>query len=86
VRPSQSDVGIVAALAAIGWALSVFGLKPVAFMYLFPYLVVNMNLVLITYLQHTAPYIPHYRNVRFVCMTGCCAVGKGGWFACAGRV
>jgi omega-6 fatty acid desaturase (delta-12 desaturase) len=43
-----------------------FGVQAVATYYFIPYLVVNMNLVLITYLQHTDEYVPHYRPTNGV--------------------
>ncbi len=60
----QSDVGILVVVSLIAFATHTLGWKLVLAFYGLPYLVVNAHLVLITYLQHTAPYIPHYRSVR----------------------
>jgi len=38
------------------------GFQNVAFYYLIPYMITNYHLVLITYLQHTDVYMPHFRN------------------------
>lgn len=56
-----SDIGFFMAVALVGAACVNFGAQAVATYYFIPYLVVNMNLVLITYLQHTDAYVPHYR-------------------------
>lgn len=66
----MSDVGMVGALAAIYFASQAFGFQAVAAYYLVPYLVVNFHLVLITFLQHTDTYIPHYRSQEFTFMRG----------------
>lgn len=59
----QSDIGFAIAVSILGYCIAAFGWSAVWRLYVIPYLVVNANLVLITYLQHTAPYVPHYRNV-----------------------
>jgi omega-6 fatty acid desaturase (delta-12 desaturase) len=56
-----SDIGFFGALALIAGACARFGVAAVCAFYVLPYLVVNMNLVLITYLQHTDEYVPHFR-------------------------
>jgi len=58
----KSDVGIAAMIAVLCAAGRVFGTAAVLKYYLVPYLVVNFWLVIITLLQHTAPYLPHYRD------------------------
>ena len=65
-----SNAGFVAALAALGAAAARFGVGAVAAYYVLPYLVVNMNLVLITYLQHTDAVVPHYREPEFEWLRG----------------
>ncbi|KAI9091115.1 fatty acid desaturase-domain-containing protein [Phlyctochytrium arcticum] len=57
-----SDMGIVVMLAILGAAAHTFGPLAVVKYYLIPYLNVNAWLVLITFLQHTDPRIPHYRE------------------------
>nr|ALA48975.1 delta-12 fatty acid desaturase 2 [Umbelopsis isabellina] len=57
-----SDLGIVGALAGIFYATQVLGPITVLKYYFIPYLGVNFWLVLITYLQHTDPKLPHYRE------------------------
>jgi omega-6 fatty acid desaturase (delta-12 desaturase) len=38
------------------------GIGNVVFYYFIPYLIVNYHLVLITYLQHTDVFVPHFRG------------------------
>ncbi|CAG8608056.1 7336_t:CDS:2 [Cetraspora pellucida] len=57
-----SDIGIIIALSAIYYFSYVYSFITVVKYYLIPYLVVNHWLVLITYLQHTDPKLPHYRK------------------------
>lgn len=57
----KSDIGIIAMLGALGYAINVFGFEPVWRWYFMPWLWVNFWLVTITFLQHTHPSIPHYR-------------------------
>ncbi|KAL1950675.1 hypothetical protein VTO73DRAFT_5799 [Trametes versicolor] len=70
-RPDQrsqifiSNVGIMLWMAAIGWSISQWGFFEVFRVYLIPYLWVNHWLVLITFLQHTDPILPHYRASEF---------------------
>jgi len=60
-----SDIGVVLWLAAIFYSINTFGFFEVFRLYLIPYLWVNHWLVLITFLQHTDPVIPHYRPAEF---------------------
>ena len=62
------EVGVSAAgVAAAAWTLwsvahGSAGWLPVVQLYLVPYFIVNFWLVMITYLQHTHPSLPHYRE------------------------
>ncbi|KAJ7867040.1 hypothetical protein B0H13DRAFT_2670567 [Mycena leptocephala] len=56
-----SDVGVALWLLGLGAAVWVYGWRPVAVVYVQPYLWVNHWLVLITLLHHTDPLLPHYR-------------------------
>ncbi|OSD07329.1 hypothetical protein PYCCODRAFT_1430581 [Trametes coccinea BRFM310] len=70
-RPDQrgqiiiSNVGIMLWMAGITMAISQWGFFEVFRVYLVPYLWVNHWLVLITFLQHTDPILPHYRASEF---------------------
>jgi len=54
-----SDVGVVAFIGMLAYWVSHSGFAPFAALYLGPYLVVNMWLVLYTWLQHTDTDVPH---------------------------
>ncbi|KAH9936095.1 delta12-fatty acid desaturase [Fomitopsis serialis] len=60
-----SDVGIALWFGAVCWAIYAYGFVEVFRVYLVPYLWVNHWLVLITFLQHTDPILPHYRAPEF---------------------
>jgi len=78
-RPHQygqivlSDIGIVIWLGGVIAAIQHFGFADVARLYLVPYLWVNHWLVLITFLQHTDPLLPHYRAPEFTFPRGALA-------------
>nr|GAT58469.1 predicted protein [Mycena chlorophos] len=60
-----SDVGVVLWIAALVYSSNRYSFATVFKLYLSPYLWVNHWLVLITFLQHTDPYLPHYRPPQF---------------------
>ncbi|KAJ6583894.1 fatty acid desaturase-domain-containing protein [Mycena vulgaris] len=60
-----SDIGVAFWLAGLIAAIYVYGFTTVFTVYLVPYLWVNHWLVLITFLQHTDPLLPHYRAPQF---------------------
>jgi omega-6 fatty acid desaturase (delta-12 desaturase) len=68
-----SDIGFFAAVGAIIYASNVFGWSTVAKYYFIPYLVVNAYLVLITYLQHTDIFVPHFAGKEFTWLRGALA-------------
>jgi omega-6 fatty acid desaturase / acyl-lipid omega-6 desaturase (Delta-12 desaturase) len=57
-----SDLGFFTALAGIVYAAYTLGAGTVALYYGAPYMVCNLYLVLITYLQHTDVFMPHFRG------------------------
>ncbi|KAK7681610.1 hypothetical protein QCA50_015343 [Cerrena zonata] len=65
-----SNVGVVLWLAAIAASINTWGFLTVFRTYLVPYLWVNHWLVLITFLQHTDPILPHYRAPEFTFARG----------------
>jgi omega-6 fatty acid desaturase / acyl-lipid omega-6 desaturase (Delta-12 desaturase) len=56
-----SDLGIILTFTALTLASKTWGFSTVFCFYVLPYFWVNHWLVLITYLQHTDPALPHYR-------------------------
>ncbi|KAI0087792.1 oleoyl phosphatidylcholine desaturase [Irpex rosettiformis] len=61
----MSDVGVFIWMGAVALAISHFGFANTFRVYLQPYLWVNHWLILITFLQHTDPLLPHYRASEF---------------------
>lgn len=51
----------MAAFSILCYAIYAQGFRNVAFYYLIPYMITNYHLVLITYMQHTDVYMPHFR-------------------------
>ncbi|KAG9315663.1 fatty acid desaturase-domain-containing protein [Chiua virens] len=68
-----SDIGILLWLAGVAGSIYNFGFWNVFRLYLVPYLWVNHWLVLITFLQHTDPLLPHYRAPEFTFPRGALA-------------
>jgi len=68
-----SDVGVLFWAAALYYSINRFGFFEVFRTYLVPYLWVNHWLVLITFLQHTDPLLPHYRPGEFTFPRGALA-------------
>ncbi|KAJ7214031.1 delta-12 fatty acid desaturase protein [Mycena pura] len=60
-----SDIGVALWLVGLIAATYAFGFRSVFIVYIVPYLWVNHWLVLITFLQHTDPLLPHYRAPQF---------------------
>ncbi|KIY65478.1 hypothetical protein CYLTODRAFT_492309 [Cylindrobasidium torrendii FP15055 ss-10] len=56
-----SDIGSALWLAAISAGIQEWGFMTVFRVYLVPYLWVNHWIIMITFLQHTDPWLPHYR-------------------------
>jgi omega-6 fatty acid desaturase (delta-12 desaturase) len=55
-----SDLGLALVIGALTWVGKNYGLNNVFVWYIIPYLWVNHWLVMITFLQHTDPTLPHY--------------------------
>ncbi|KAJ7068745.1 fatty acid desaturase-domain-containing protein [Mycena amicta] len=60
-----SAIGVGLWIAALVFASYTYSFRTVFTVYLVPYLWVNHWLVLITFLQHTDPLLPHYRAPQF---------------------
>jgi omega-6 fatty acid desaturase / acyl-lipid omega-6 desaturase (Delta-12 desaturase) len=60
-----SDVGVLLWIGALAYWSMTRGFLEMARIYGVPYLWVNHWLVLITFLQHTDPFLPHYRASAF---------------------
>lgn len=66
----QTDIAFFSVLASVIYACVTYGTGLVAFYYFLPLTVTNAYLVLITYLQHTAPYVPHFRGKEWSFLRG----------------
>ncbi|CAI5741572.1 unnamed protein product [Hyaloperonospora brassicae] len=72
-----SDVGLVLALAGLAALVHALSLVAMVKLYFVPYVVVNAYLVLITFLQHTDTYIPHFREGEWNWLRGAmCTVDR----------
>ncbi|CAG7837620.1 unnamed protein product [Allacma fusca] len=77
-----SNVGVLTVVFGLIWIWMNYGFTSVGFCYLIPYLIVNYHLVLITFLQHTDIYVPHFRNEEWTWLRGAlCTVDRsfGKW-------
>lgn len=72
-----SDIGVIAALSTLIFCIWKFTFLEVFKYYFIPYLIVNSWLVLITYLQHSDPAIPHYTPKEFNFVRGAlCSIDR----------
>lgn len=65
-----SDIGFFLAVGALVAAALTHGALNVFFFYGVPYLLVNGSVTLLTFLQHTDVYVPHYRDPQFSWLRG----------------
>jgi omega-6 fatty acid desaturase (delta-12 desaturase) len=65
-----SDIGVVVMIGLLGWWTYSAGFLPVLAVYVGPYLVVNVWLVLYTWLQHTDVDIPHFDDEEWTWVKG----------------
>lgn len=77
-----SDLGFFVAVGVLVYAMHIFGVATVVKFYVLPYMVTNLYLVLITYLQHTDVFLPHLRGKEWNWFRGAlCTVDRsfGSW-------
>lgn len=73
----QTDIAFFMAAAFFGWCIYTFGFATVGAYYLVPYAIANYHLVLITYLQHTDVFMPHFRGSEWNWLRGAlCTVDR----------
>lgn len=58
----MSDIGVVFATALVIHAMRLYGALNVFMFYGVPWVVVHHWIVMITYLHHTDPILPHFRD------------------------
>ncbi|EIN09269.1 fatty acid conjugase [Punctularia strigosozonata HHB-11173 SS5] len=68
-----SDVGLVAMAFALHMFKRLYGYKALLAHYVIPYLLSNHWIIMLTYLQHTDPTIPHYRGKTWSFVRGALA-------------
>ncbi|DAZ92563.1 TPA: hypothetical protein N0F65_012793 [Lagenidium giganteum] len=72
-----SDIFFGGAVVGLAWLTYQYSLVTMIKFYFVPYLIVNAFLVLITYLQHTDTYIPHFREGEWNWLRGAlCTVDR----------
>jgi len=81
-----SNVGVFLWLTTLSTFIYVYGFATVFRLYLVPYLWVNHWLVLITFLQHTDPLLPHYRAPEFTFPRGALATVNRNLMGDCGRI
>jgi len=73
----QSDICFFSAVALYIYLIYTYGFSNVAAYYIMPYMITNYHLVLITFLQHTDVYMPHFRNKEWNWLRGAlCTVDR----------
>jgi omega-6 fatty acid desaturase (delta-12 desaturase) len=73
----QTDIAFFLALGLLAYSIYTFGFINVLNYYLLPYMIVNYHLVLITYLQHTDVFMPHFRGTEWNWLRGAlCTVDR----------
>ncbi|KAA1474449.1 hypothetical protein DENSPDRAFT_824363 [Dentipellis sp. KUC8613] len=68
-----SNLGIAAMILGVQWACAQFGAAAVLKYYGIPWLCVTHWFIMITYLHHTDPDLPHYRNKEWSYQRGAAA-------------
>lgn len=72
-----SDVFFGGVLVALGFLINAVGMAAMTKYYFVPYVIVNAYLVLITYLQHTDTFVPHFREGEWSWLRGAlCTVDR----------
>jgi omega-6 fatty acid desaturase (delta-12 desaturase) len=73
----QTDIMFFLAVSLLAFSIYTFGFMTVGAFYLIPYMIVNYHLVLITYLQHTDVFMPHFRGTQWNWLRGAlCTVDR----------
>jgi omega-6 fatty acid desaturase (delta-12 desaturase) len=73
----QTDAAFFTVVAMLAYASYTFGFGAVAFYYFIPWAITNYHLVLITYLQHTDVFMPHFRGSEWSWLRGAlCTVDR----------
>jgi len=74
-----SDIGFFSWLGFICLMMYQHGIMAVAFYYGIPLLITNTHLVIFTYLQHSASYLPHWGEGEFTWLRGALSTVDRSW-------
>ncbi|OBZ66909.1 Delta(12) fatty acid desaturase [Grifola frondosa] len=80
-----SNIGIAAMIALVRWACATWGASEVVKYYGIPWLCVTHWFIMITYLHHTDPELPHYRNREWNFQRGAAATVDRDFLGWMGR-
>lgn len=80
-----SDIGLCFILAILCFYTSQVGFGSLFRLYIVPYLLANHWIVMLTYLHHSDPTIPHYRNKEWTFLRGALATVDRPFLGWAGR-
>ena len=73
----QTDIAFFSVVGLLAYCTYAYGFGNVAFFYLIPWMITNYHLVLITFLQHTDVYMPHFRGEEWSFLRGAlCTVDR----------
>jgi len=81
----MSNIGIAAMVWGVTYASSVYGVANVIKYYAFPWLEVSHWFIMITYLHHTDPTLPHYRGKEWNFQRGAAATVDRDFLGWQGR-
>ncbi|KAL0570122.1 hypothetical protein V5O48_011838 [Marasmius crinis-equi] len=81
-----SDVGLIVTLAALCWWTSIAGLGQLIRLYLVPWMLTNHWIIMLTYLHHSDPTIPYYRQKEWSFLRGALATVDRPLLGWIGRV
>jgi omega-6 fatty acid desaturase (delta-12 desaturase) len=72
-----SDIGIFIVASLLGLSIYHYGFRAFFFYYFLPLLITNNSLILVTYLQHTDVYMPHFDKTEWTWLRGAlCTVDR----------
>lgn len=66
----MSNVGVVAGVAAVAYAILQYGFFEVWRVYIVPQMIANFYLCMITFMQHTHPDVPHFNDDHWTWLRG----------------
>lgn len=73
----QTDIAYFTVVGVLAYLSYTYGFGNVAFFYFIPWMITNYHLVLITFLQHTDVYMPHFRGEEWDFLRGAlCTVDR----------